>query len=95
MTSLHAPDAGRLITESARGPAAPDAAVEAVVPAELAVTLAAPAGIAGSAGMAADGQEGAGARVASNGDPSAASATTALAAEPPPRFVLRPEGRVR
>ncbi len=94
MTSLHAPDAGRFVTESERGAAAPDAAVEAVVPAEPAITLAAPAGIAGAAGMAADGQEGTGARVASNGDPPAASATTALAAEPP-RFVLRPEGRAR
>lgn len=89
MTSLHAPDAGRFITESGRGAATPDAAVGAVVPAEVAITLAAPAGIAGSAGMAADGRDGAGARVASNGDPSAASATTALAAELHPA----PEGR--
>lgn len=95
MTSLHAPDAGRLITESARGAAAPDAAVEAVARAGVAITLAAPAGIAGSAEMAEGEREGAGARVASNGEPSAASATTALAAEPPPRFVLRPEARVR
>lgn len=91
MTSLRAPDAGSFISESARDAGPPKAIAELVVPAEpAAITLAAPAGFSGSAGMAADGRGASDARVASNGDPpGAASITTALAAEPPPRLVLR------